>query len=398
MATANATRRIRVKAPRPTLQQAIILALSDLPPAKCKPVRMDNGVPVYRFKKQIIRCGNFTTADGQPFEVTPKTLKLWLSDWHSMKSHGVPVPVPNRHDATGADENHGFVTDMASNTYFFAANSLGWSLLMSGTDVTSWQQFLTSRGVYSGAIDGVHGPASDRATRQYQTSRGLGADGVVGLVTYSQAVRDGFPGASPGMDACMNCAPFAASIAAAGMKFVARYYSRSHGKAMTRAEALALSQAGLQVAAVYQDVNNDIQYFSSVLGRQSAARALEQAAAVGQPAGSAIYFAADFDPTPAQLGGPMMDHFRAVGRAFSVAPTQYAVGVYGSGLACQTIRDAGLAAFTWLSGSTGFRGSESFRPMANLVQIAPSRTICGGQLSIDDDVAQTANFGAFQVK
>ena len=113
MATANATRRIRVKAPRPTLQQAIILALSDLPPAKCKPVRMDNGVPVYRFKKQIIRCGNFTTADGQPFEVTSKTLKLWLSDWHSMKSHGVPVPVPNRHDATGADENHGFVTDMA---------------------------------------------------------------------------------------------------------------------------------------------------------------------------------------------------------------------------------------------------------------------------------------------
>ncbi len=75
MATANATRRIRVKAPRPTLQQAIILALSDLPPVKCKPVRMDNGVPVYRFKKQIIRCGNFTTADGQPFEVTPKTLK-----------------------------------------------------------------------------------------------------------------------------------------------------------------------------------------------------------------------------------------------------------------------------------------------------------------------------------
>jgi hypothetical protein len=40
MATATTARRIRVKAPRPTLQQAIILALSDLPPAKCKPVRI----------------------------------------------------------------------------------------------------------------------------------------------------------------------------------------------------------------------------------------------------------------------------------------------------------------------------------------------------------------------
>ena len=106
-------RKSAVKASNAQFARAIILALSDLPPAKCKPVRMDNGVPVYRFKKQIIRCGNFTTADGQPFEVTPKTLKLWLSDWHSMKAHDVPVPVPNKHDATGADENHGFVVDMA---------------------------------------------------------------------------------------------------------------------------------------------------------------------------------------------------------------------------------------------------------------------------------------------
>lgn len=269
---------------------------------------------------------------------------------------------------------------------------------MTGSDVSRWQQFLTGRGVFSGAIDGVFGPATDGATREYQTSRGLGADGVVGLATYSQAVRDGFAGASAGMDASVDCAPFASGIVAAGMKFVARYYSKFAGKAMTRAEALGLSQAGLQVAAVYQDIQNDIQYFSPALGQQSAARALAQAAAVGQPAGSAIYFAADFDPTPAQLSGPMMDHFREVAQAFSAGPAQYAVGVYGSGLACRTMRDAGLAAFTWLSGSTGFRESESFRPQANLVQIAPSRTICGGRLAIDDDVAQTASFGAFQVK
>jgi peptidoglycan hydrolase-like protein with peptidoglycan-binding domain len=269
---------------------------------------------------------------------------------------------------------------------------------MSGSDVTRWQRFLTSRGAYSGAIDGVYGPAGEEATREYQTARGLGADGVVGLRTYGQAARDGLAGASPGMDASADCAPFAASLVAAGMRFVARYYSRFAAKAMTRAEALALSRAGLQVAAVYQDLNDDIRYFSPVLGRESAFRALEQAAAVGQPAGSAIYFAADFDPTPAQLGGPMMDHFREVARAFAAAPTRYAVGVYGSGLACRTIRDAGLAAYTWLSGSAGFRESESFRPQANLVQIAPSRTICGGRLPIDDDVAQTESFGAFRTR
>jgi peptidoglycan hydrolase-like protein with peptidoglycan-binding domain len=273
---------------------------------------------------------------------------------------------------------------------------------LSGSDISAWQQFLTAQGVFRGAVDGVYGPASVQGTRDYQTSRGLDADGVVGPGTYAQAVRDGFAGAgaattTAGMDASVNCGPFAACIVTAGMQFVARYYSQSSSKAITRTEALALSRAGLKLAAVYQDVNNDIQYFGAALGRQCALRALAQASAVGQPAGSAIYFAADFDPTPAQVSGPLTDHFRAVSQTFSAAATQYAVGVYGSGLTCRTVREAGLAAFTWLSGSTGFRESASFRPEANLVQIAPDRKICGGQLAIDDDIAQTRDFGAFQV-
>jgi peptidoglycan hydrolase-like protein with peptidoglycan-binding domain len=269
---------------------------------------------------------------------------------------------------------------------------------MSGTDVTRWQQFLKCRGAYPGAIDGVFGPVCDLATRAYQTSQGLGADGVAGLATYGQAARDGLAGTAPGMDAAMDCTPFAQPIAEAGIKFVARYYSKYASKTMTRREARALSKAGLQVAAVYQDIHNDIRYFSAELGKENASRALAQAAAVGQPAGSAIYFAADFDPTPAQLDGPIINHFWAVARALSAAPIPYTVGVYGSGLVCGAIRDAGLASFTWLSGSTGFRESETFRPQAHLVQVAPSRKMCGGRLPIDDDVAQLEPFGAFQVK
>jgi len=269
---------------------------------------------------------------------------------------------------------------------------------MSGPDVTGWQRFLTTRGVYSGAMDGAYGPATHQATRAYQASRGLSADGVAGLATYSQASRDGLQGTSPGIDAAVDCTPFAPAIAEAGMKFVARYYSKYAQKALTRREALALSQAGLKVAVVYQDIHNHLQYFSAGQGKEGAARALQQAAATGQPAGSAIYFAVDFDPTPAQLGGPVIDHFRSVAQAFLAAPTHYLVGVYGSGLVCSAIRDAGLATYTWLSGSTGFRGSVAFQAQAHLVQAVPSRAICGGQLSIDDDVAQIEPFGEFQVK
>ena len=230
---------------------------------------------------------------------------------------------------------------------------------MTGTDVSTWQQFLTAQNDYHGAIDGVYSPPTVQGTIAYQTAKGLATDGIVGTGTYSRAVLDGYqasPGrvTTPGMDAMIDCASFASSIASAGMKFVARYYSKYPAKIMTRQEALALSKAGLQIAAVYQDNNNAVQYFSTQLGSQCASRALQIAAGTGQPAGSAIYFATDFNPTGEQVTGPIADYFRAIAQVFAVAPTRYAVGVYGSGLTCRIIRDSSLATFTWLSQSTGF--------------------------------------------
>jgi peptidoglycan hydrolase-like protein with peptidoglycan-binding domain len=273
---------------------------------------------------------------------------------------------------------------------------------MTGSDVSAWQHFLVAQAVYHDTVDGVYGPDSVQGTRDYQTNKGLDADGIVGVGTFSRAVLDGFEPqagrvAVPGMDTNVDCSTFASCIAAAGLKFVVRYYSNNSNKTMTRAEAVALTNAGLQVAAVFEDSNNDIKFFSTELGQKNAAKALTLAVALGQPALSAIYFAADFDPTADQVRGPITDYFQAVAQAFSVAPTRYAVGIYGSGLACRIIRDAGLATFTWLTGSTGFRESNKFRPQAHLIQVAPERKICNGQLSIDDDIVQSENFGAFQI-
>jgi len=267
---------------------------------------------------------------------------------------------------------------------------------LSGADSAFWQQFLAGRGVLNSRVDGVFGPATDQATRAYQTARSMDGHGIVDAATLAQAAADGFSGlGTPGMDASVNCAPFAAQLAGTGIQFVVRYYSKFSSKAVTRAEALALSQAGLNMAVVYQDVQDAISFFSADLGRQNATAALAQAAAIGQPAGSAIYFAADFDPTPEEINGPLKDHFRAVNEVFAASPTQYSVGVYGSGLMCGLMRNAGLVKYTWLSQSTGFQEWTSFRPDANLVQSAPSRSLL--KISIDDDTAQTADFGQFQV-
>jgi len=273
---------------------------------------------------------------------------------------------------------------------------------MFGGDVSAWQHFLVKQGLLSDAVDGVFGPNTGQATRDYQAGKGLTADGAVGVGTFSQAVRDGYEAqagraAISGMDAAVDCSAFASCIASEGMKFVVRYYSASAKKRIARPEAVALASAGLELAVVYQDSNNELKFFSDQTGRKHATTALQQAQEIEQPAGSAIYFAVDFDASAEQVRGAILDYFREVSRLLAAASTRYAVGVYGSGLTCRLIRDAGLATFTWLCGSSGYQETTKFRPEAHLLQVAPSRKICGNKLAIDDDIAQNVNLGAFTV-
>ena len=90
-----------------------------------------------------------------------------------------------------------------------------------------------------------------------------------------------------------------------------------------------------------------------------------------------------------------MEYFHSVHDVLTASP--YAVGVYGSGLTCRLMRDAGFAKFTWLSQSTGFRDYLAFLPQANVVQAAPARDLIPRKLNIDDDIAQTADFGTFKI-
>jgi hypothetical protein len=198
------------------------------------------------------------------------------------------------------------------------------------------------------------------------------------------------------MDASVDCSPFVDAIANAGINFAARYYSNSAAKTLTSSEARSLSQAGISIVAVFENFNNSLDRFSAAIGSQHAAKALQLAAAIGQPPGTAIYFAVDFNPAQADVEGPVTDYFSAVRDAFAAAAVEYLIGVYGSGLACRLIRDAGLAKFTWLSQSTGFFEYSAFRAQADIVQLAPQRVAFGG-LQIDDNIAQNAEFGAFLV-
>lgn len=169
-------------------------------------------------------------------------------------------------------------------------------------------------------------------------------------------------------------------LKAAGITTVARYYcftTEIEGKKLSWREAMAIGAAGLKIVAVWESGSpTGASYFSFDKGRQDGLGALQQAFVVGQPKGTAIYFACDGDIGPEDTAGVVTDYFEGV--AESIAGT-YQVGVYGSGAVCQEILSQGLAKYAWLAGAGGWRGSKTFTQW-NIKQ-GLQTTMCG--LTVD---------------
>jgi hypothetical protein len=70
-----------------------------------------------------------------------------------------------------------------------------------GAEVRLWQTFLRGRGLYLGKVDGIFGPLSLRATKDFQASVALRKTGVVDDATFGAAVRLGLPLTDQAVDA-----------------------------------------------------------------------------------------------------------------------------------------------------------------------------------------------------
>jgi hypothetical protein len=197
-----------------------------------------------------------------------------------------------------------------------------------------------------------------------------------------------------GLDVQVDCSSKIDCLTSEGFQFVGRYYNTNNpSKNLRLAEAQALSAAGITTVVVWENgFPTKASYFSNAKGVSDAAAALKMSSEIGQPVGSAIYFAVDYDATAADVSGPISQYFQGVKSVFDAAEQQYAIGVYGSGATCQSLLDAGLVTFTWLSQSTGFRGSKTFTAF-NIKQ-GPEATICGMDGDGDDapDVAACGGF------
>jgi hypothetical protein len=196
-----------------------------------------------------------------------------------------------------------------------------------------------------------------------------------------------------GLDTTMELTRHAVALREQGYDFALRYYSTNATKNLSLGEARALTQAGLQIGVVWETTGTYANYFTRDQGLADGAMAFRMAReTIGQPYGSAIYFAVDYDPTQADLDGAISNYFTGVHAALYVGAEgkpSYRVGVYGSGLCCATLIERGICNLSWLSQSTGFTGSKQYAEQRrySLTQMLPARILGedGMVLSIDPD-------------
>jgi hypothetical protein len=168
------------------------------------------------------------------------------------------------------------------------------------------------------------------------------------------------------IDTAFDLTSRAQAIRQAGVRTVIRYYAHHTGqwtgKVLSKTELAALEANDLSVAVVFQNYNNNPDNFLDPNKKvEDVMWARRHADDLKQPAGTPVYFGADFDLRHWKKGksdsGITEQRIAAVKSYFEYARAELAkdgrkLGVYGCGATCEMLD--GVADYFWLSASADF--------------------------------------------
>lgn len=161
-------------------------------------------------------------------------------------------------------------------------------------------------------------------------------------------------------------------LADEGYDIVCRYLGDSW-KTYDRAEAEAISEAGMKVVSIYETNPTHDSYFTAEQGKQDAQNAAKYAKQVGQPEGTAIYFTVDYGGGNSNLG-QVLNYFQAIKKNLN----GYKVGGYGSYAVVKYLYEQGAVDYVWQTYAWS-NGREYEK--ANLFQHKNGVTVAG--ISVD---------------
>ena len=167
-----------------------------------------------------------------------------------------------------------------------------------------------------------------------------------------------------------------------------------HEKSLTPSEVSRIRSKGIKIVSIYQDNGQYISDFSEINAKNDAVSALISARVLGQPTGSAIYFAVDNDFITTFDVEKIRHYFETIQEKF--LNTGYYIGVYGSGRICSLIKQQlGIATYSFLSHSSGWSGYNSYDNILSY-NIKQGESYVYNNVTVDDDTATTSeldNYG-----
>jgi hypothetical protein len=207
------------------------------------------------------------------------------------------------------------------------------------------------------------------------------------------------------IDTNKSCIGKTAFLKGKGVTTVGRYYRlrRYPEWAITKPEAQELSREGIKIFIVFEEYGKKSDLpLTKARGKEDGQIALDQARGIGQPEGTAIYFAVEGLPH-----GYKSSDLPGIRRYFSgiqeIIGARYPLGAYGDGIVCKTLLDEGICKFTWLAAaSCSFEGTCDFfaKGRWSLAQLPPLDLEDGWNgLSVDINHKnpRIADFGTFSI-
>jgi peptidoglycan hydrolase-like protein with peptidoglycan-binding domain len=158
----------------------------------------------------------------------------------------------------------------------------------------------------------------------------------------------------------------ARALKAHGYNYVGRYLTGTVGgsrdKSLSVDEITNITEAGLNIFAIYQDGGASATYFNYTKGYSDAKKAIIAAEKLHIPLGEIIYFAVDYDFTADQTKDIIVPHFRGINDYFNKVNSKYRIGIYGSRNICNTVASENLSCSSFVSDmSTGYSGNMGYR-------------------------------------
>ncbi|MDD5502469.1 MAG: DUF1906 domain-containing protein [Candidatus Thermoplasmatota archaeon] len=135
----------------------------------------------------------------------------------------------------------------------------------------------------------------------------------------------------------------ARKLASEGMQFACRYVvpPKYTWKRLTKEEVAVITAAGMRIGSVFETGANRPKD-GALAGLTDGGIALQEAKLVGQPLGTAIYFAVDYDAQPADYSA-IEDYLRAADGQIN----GYNAGVYGSYSVVEEMARRGACKHFW---------------------------------------------------